>query len=109
MLGALAVVELLVLGRGLDSVVPGPGSLFAVAYLGLGATAAAWYLWYKGLEFVPAGTVAVFYFLQPVVGTALGAALLAERVGVGFVAGSALVGLGVWLVGRAPATERRTG
>jgi drug/metabolite transporter (DMT)-like permease len=100
MLGLLAVAELWYLGRGLDTIAFGIEAVFAVAYLGLGATAAAWYCWYKGLEFVPSGTVAVFFFVQPVVGTSLGAVLLGEQVGAGFVAGSALVGVGVWLVGR---------
>ncbi len=62
MLFVLAVVELAVVGRGVGSIPLSAGFLFAVAYLGLASTAAAWYLWYKGLEHVPAGTVAVFFF-----------------------------------------------
>lgn len=75
-----------------------PESLFVVAYLGLASTAAAWVLWYKGLEFVPAGTVAVFFFAQPVVGIALGALLLGESTGPTFLAGGAIMAVGVWLV-----------
>ncbi|WP_276259779.1 DMT family transporter [Haloglomus litoreum] len=100
MLGLLAVAELWSLGRGLGTLQATPAALLAVAYLGLAATAGAWYLWYKGLEFVPSGTVAVFFFVQPVVGIALGAALLGERVGPGFLAGGALIAAGVWLVSR---------
>jgi len=100
MLGLLAVAELWYLGRTVATLPVTPASVLSVAYLGLGSTAAAWYLWYKGLEYVPAGTVAVFYFLQPVVGTALAAALLGERVGAWFVAGSLTIGAGVWVVSR---------
>lgn len=74
------------------------GALLAVAYLGVGSTAAAWYLWYKGLEFVTAGTVAVFFFAQPVVGAALGALVLSESVGWGFATGGALMAVGIWVV-----------
>ncbi len=100
MLGVLAAAELWYLGRGFASIPLSPPSLLAIAYLGFASTAAAWYLWYKGLEFVPAGTVAVFYFLQPVVGTALGALLLGEQVGTEFVVGSLLIGVSVWIVSR---------
>ena len=72
-------------------------SLFVVLYLGLASTAAAWVLWYKGLEYVPAGTVAAFFFAQPVVGIALGALLLGEAVGPAFLFGAAVMALGVWL------------
>jgi drug/metabolite transporter (DMT)-like permease len=105
MLAVLAAGELLVLGRGVGSIPLSAASSFAILYLGVAATAAAWYLWYKGLEYVPAGSVAVFYFLQPVVGTALGAALLDERIGPGFLAGSIVIGIGVWLVSRERASE----
>lgn len=105
MLAVLAAVELAVLGRGIASIPVTAESIFATAYLGLAATAAAWYLWYKGLEFVSAGTVAVFFFLQPVVGISLGALLLGERIGSGFVVGSLVVVGGVWLVSRERADD----
>ncbi|WP_436927870.1 DMT family transporter [Halosimplex amylolyticum] len=107
MLGVLSVVELAALGYGLGDVpLDGPtllGSgptLLAVAYLGLASTAAAWYLWYTGLAYVSAGTVAVFFFAQPVVGAALGAVFLDEHLGPGFAAGGALMAAGVWAVSR---------
>lgn len=70
----------------------------AVLYLGVASTAGAWYAWYKGLEYVDAGTVAVFFFAQPVVGTALGVLLLGESVGVKFLLGGAIMLLGIYLV-----------
>ena len=73
----------------------------AVGYLGVLSTALAWYCWYKGLEFVEAGTVAVFFFAQPIVGTALGAVFLGEDLGFGFVVGGAVMAGGVYLVSTA--------
>ena len=70
----------------------------AVLYLGVLSTAAAWYCWYKGLEYADAGTVAVYFFAQPLVGAALGALLLGEPVGAWFAAGGALMGVGIYVV-----------
>lgn len=100
MLGVLAVGELWYLGRSPASLPFTVESAGAVLYLGLASTAAAWFLWYRGLAYVSAGTVAVFFFAQPVVGAALGAALLGETLGAGFVAGGALMAAGIWTVSR---------
>jgi drug/metabolite transporter (DMT)-like permease len=100
MLGVLAAGELWYLGRSPADLPLTVESVGAVLYLGVASTAAAWFLWYKGLEYVSAGTVAVFFFAQPVVGAALGAALLGEALGPGFVAGGALMAVGIWIVGR---------
>lgn len=105
MLGVLAAAELWYLGRSVTTIPLGWPSLLAIAYLGFASTAAAWYLWYKGLEYVSAGTVAVFYFLQPVVGTALAAVFLGEHVGAEFVLGSLLIGVSVWAVSRDRANQ----
>ncbi len=70
----------------------------AILYLGIPGTAIAWYCWYKGLEYLDAGTVAVFFFAQPVVGAALGATFLGETLGVGFVLGGAIMGAGIYVV-----------
>ncbi|WP_284013455.1 DMT family transporter [Halobaculum litoreum] len=99
-LAALAAVELAVRGPSLAAMAT-PGALLAVGYLGLGSTAAAWYLWYKGLETVSAGTVAAFFFAQPLVGTLLGALLLNEAVGPWFVVGGAVMAVGIWTVATA--------
>ena len=100
MLGVLAAAELWALGI---SPADGPvtvESIGTVVYLGAASTAAAWYLWYKGLEYVSAGTVAVFFFAQPAVGAALGAALLGEHLGGGFLVGGTLMAVGIWVVSR---------
>jgi len=103
MLALLSAGELWLLGRPLSSLPTDPAVLGAVAYLGVFATAAAWYLWYKGLEYVDAGTVSVLFVAQPLVGTALGAALLGERVGPWFLVGGCLLLAAVVVVGRARA------
>ena len=78
-----------------------PAVVAAVAYLGVVSTAAAWYCWYKGMEFADASAIAVFFFAQPVVGAALGAALLGESLGPAFLAGGAVMAAGVYLVSTA--------
>ncbi|MFC7324272.1 DMT family transporter [Halorubrum rutilum] len=100
MLGVLAGGELWYLGRSPADLPLTVESAGAVLYLGVASTAAAWFLWYKGLEYVSAGTVAAFFFAQPVVGAALGAALLGEALGPGFLAGGALMAVGIWIVSR---------
>lgn len=80
-----------------------PGAVGAVAYLGLGSTAAAWWLWYRGVQRTTATVVAATFFAQPLVGAALGAALLGESLGPWFAGGGALMALGVGLVSTARA------
>ncbi|KAB1197693.1 MULTISPECIES: DMT family transporter [Haloferax] len=75
-----------------------PAVVGAVLYLGVASTAAAWYFWYKGMEYTDASHVAVFFFAQPVVGTLLGVAFLGEQVDVGFVVGGVVLAVGVYLV-----------
>lgn len=72
-------------------------------YLGLASTAAAWYLRYKGLEYVDAGTVAVFFFAQPAVGAVLAALFLGEALGPAFTVGGAVMAAGVYVVSTARA------
>ncbi|WP_458185020.1 DMT family transporter [Haladaptatus sp. NG-WS-4] len=78
-----------------------PAVVGAVLYLGVLSTAAAWFLWYRGLETLDAGVVAVFFFAQPVVGVVLGALFLSESLGPTFLVGGVVMGVGVWLVSTA--------
>lgn len=80
-----------------------PAVLGAVVYLGVFSTALAWYLWYKGLEYVDAGTVGVFFFVQPVVGVAFGVVFLGEAVSPLFVIGGIVMALGIYVVSNARA------
>jgi drug/metabolite transporter (DMT)-like permease len=97
----LALAEYLWWDSGVASVTVTPGLAVAVFYLGVVSTALAWYLWYKGMERVDAGTVSVAFFAQPVVGVGLGALLLGERVGPLFLAGGVVMAAGVYLVSTA--------
>lgn len=47
--------------------------------------------WYKGLEYVDAGTVAVFFLAKPVVGALLAAAFLGEALGPAFLSDGAVM------------------
>ena len=110
LLAILVPVEFLARGLAPGDVPVTLGVVGAVVYLGVLSTAAAWVLWYAGLETLDAGTVAVYFFAQPVVGAALGAALLDEPLGPLFVAGGATMAAGVYLVdsartGEPPAPE----
>ncbi len=94
----LVPLELAVRGTGIGTLRITPLVVAAVLYLGVISTAAAWYCWYKGLEFVDSGTVAVFFFAQPVVGAILGAVFLGERLGPGFLFGGLVMAIGVYVV-----------
>lgn len=98
MLLVMAIVELWVRRPVIDAAVTSLPFLLGVGYLGVFATAVAWYLWYKGLEYVDSSTVAVFFFAQPLVGSALGAVLLDETLGPGFFGGGAIMAVGLYVV-----------
>ncbi|ADD06748.1 DMT superfamily transport protein [Natrialba magadii ATCC 43099] len=98
MLAVLVPVELARTEASLSSIPVTPELIVAVLYLGLLGTAAAWYLWYKGLEYVDASVISAFFFLQPVVGAIFGAAVLGESLGSRFVLGGAVMAVGVYLV-----------
>ncbi|MDI7278240.1 MAG: EamA family transporter [Anaerolineae bacterium] len=70
----------------------------SILYLSLGATALAWYLWNKGIEYVDASLVAIFFFAQPVVGALLGWLVLHEALGWHTVMGGLVVAAGILCV-----------
>ncbi len=80
-----------------------------VLYLGVLATAAAFYLWNKGFEYVQPSTGSLYLFVQPLVGGALGAALLGERLSPGFFVGAVLIVSAIYLSasGRGSAAPER--
>jgi drug/metabolite transporter (DMT)-like permease len=82
-----------------------PVAVAAAVYLGLLVTAAGLFLWLWLLRTVPARVAASVQFLQPVFGIAASAAMFGDRTGGHFVAGVALVLVGVGLC----MTTRRTG
>lgn len=105
MLFVFAVAELLVLGRSPLSLPTTAPVIGAIVYLGVLSTAAAWYLWYRGVETLEAGVVAVFFFAQPVVGALLGTLFLGESLGPTFVAGGLVMATGIYLVSTADGTS----
>ncbi|WP_076430354.1 DMT family transporter [Haladaptatus litoreus] len=100
MVGIFVPLELATASPSFDVTVTIP-IVAAVLYLGVFSTALAWFLWYRGLEELDAGVVAVFFFAQPVVGAVLGALLLSESLAPSFLAGGTVMALGVWVVNTA--------
>ncbi len=76
---------------------PTGAGLLGALYLGVFATALAWWAWYRGIERLPAVTTAVFFLAQPVVGIALSIPLFHFPLTFGFAGGSLLVVIGMLL------------
>jgi drug/metabolite transporter (DMT)-like permease len=110
-LGASAVAIVLLLpfvplelaGRSFRPITP--LTVVAILYLGIGATALAWSLWYRGYAAAPPAVSAAAFFAQPVVGAVLGVLILGEVLGPAFFGGAALIAAGV--LGIAAATRGR--
>lgn len=79
-----------------------PGAVGAVLYLGLGATALAWFLWYRGIAHMEAGVASIYFFAQPVVGGLLAGLLLHEALPAGFWLGGLVLAAGILVVAWAP-------
>jgi drug/metabolite transporter (DMT)-like permease len=94
MVGALSLLEV---ERWHASAYTDPLTVGAVGYLGVAASSGAWYLWNRGVAGLPAAVAGAFFFLQPVVGGVLARVLLGERLDALFVAGGALILVGVLL------------
>ncbi|RXT03723.1 DMT family transporter [Ammoniphilus sp. CFH 90114] len=69
--------------------------IFGILYLGVISTAGAFFLWNKGMELMDASVGALFFFLQPVVGTFFGWLLLGEQLELNFLVGAVFILLGV--------------
>jgi drug/metabolite transporter (DMT)-like permease len=69
-------------------------------YIAVGATAGPYLLNAWALSKVDPSTVAVFVYLQPLIGFALAVAFLGEKIGAIFVAAAAMIFAGVFLVTR---------
>lgn len=85
----------------------GPSSIFAIAYLAFMATLLGYSLWSRLLSRYPAGQVAPFALLVPIVGLASASWVLDERLSAPQIAGAALVMAGLlvnvfggWIVRR---------
>ena len=81
-----------------------PGAVGAVLYLGLGATALAWFLWYRGIAHMEAGVASIYFFAQPVVGGLLAGVFLHEALPAAFWLGGLVLAAGILVVAWTPVT-----
>ncbi|GIG86171.1 DMT family transporter [Plantactinospora endophytica] len=88
-------------GLGFEPGLPALGLLLA---LGVGPTAVAYLLYFRGLRTVRPGTAALLALLEPLVGAVLAALLLGDRLGPVGLVGAALLGTAVVLAARSSAT-----
>lgn len=79
-----------------------PGAVGAMLYLGLGATALAWFLWYRGIAQMEAGVASIYFFAQPVVGGLLAGLFLHEALPTAFWLGGLVLAAGILVVAWAP-------
>ncbi|WP_377644104.1 DMT family transporter [Oryzobacter terrae] len=98
--GGLLLLPVAWFGEGAPPALDLP-AVAALGYLGLAGTALGYVLWFRGLTRMDAGAVAVVGLVNPVVGTALGVALLGEPFG-GVHLGAVAVTLGGVLLAQAP-------
>lgn len=72
--------------------------ILGILYLGLISTAAAFFLWNKGLEIIDASTGSIFFFFQPLVGTLLAWLMLKEKIDSNFFIGAFFLLLSVFII-----------
>ncbi len=80
-------------------------TILTVAWLGLAATALAYWLWGRGLAGLPLSIVAVATMAEPAAATVLSWVVLDDPVRASTAAGVAVVALGVWLATRPSPTK----
>jgi len=84
-----------------------PASVWTlIAYIGIGATAAPYLLNAYAVTRVKPSTVAIFIYLQPVIGVILAVIFLKEQMGASFILASLLVFAGLFLATRRNAAAR---
>ena len=98
--GGLLLLPVALVVEGRPPPVDGP-ALLGFLYIGLMATGLANYLWFRGLQRMPAASVSLIGLLNPVSGTVLGVALAHEVFGPVQAIGMLLVLVGV-LLGQQP-------
>ena len=74
-----------------------PSVVAGILYVGLGSTALAFFLWNKSFELLDAASVSLFFFAQPVVGTALSAIFRGSALDAAFFSGGGLILIGALL------------
>ncbi len=76
----------------------------AIVFIGL-SSAAGYFLWLWALRHSSPTKVTIFLALNPIAATALGAALLSERISLLFLMGLACVVAGIWMAYRTPRAQ----
>ncbi|MEA2480204.1 MAG: drug/metabolite transporter, family [Thermoleophilaceae bacterium] len=100
--GAILLVPVLALGD--TAWLAHPGGIALAAYLGLIPTALAYVLFARGLERLPAATVATLTLAEPLTAALLGILVLGERPGPVAIVGALLVLSGLLVLARSPAS-----
>ncbi len=72
----------------------------AIAFLGTGASASAYFCWFHGLSVLPVSRIIAFQFLQPFAGALIAFMLLGERFTLWLFAGGITIMYGVYLVNK---------
>jgi drug/metabolite transporter, DME family len=93
-LGGLALLPLAAAIGGI-ALRPTAESIWLVAALGIGPTALAYTLYYRGLRWASPTTAALLTLLEPLTAALLGAVVLGDRLSAPGIAGSALLGISV--------------
>jgi probable blue pigment (indigoidine) exporter len=101
--GGLVLLPVALAVEGLPAAITA-GNLAGYAYLSLIGTALAYTVWFRGLALLPAASVSLLGLVSPVVATALGWALLSQRLTPVQLAGMALA-LGSVIAGQVSAHE----
>jgi drug/metabolite transporter (DMT)-like permease len=76
------------------------GIIGGLLFLGIISTAIAMFLWNYAFAELPAAVASLTFFAQPVVGTLLGWFFLSEKITPLFLAGGALIGIGILIATR---------
>jgi drug/metabolite transporter (DMT)-like permease len=67
------------------------GTWLAIGYMAVFATVGGYWMWFRGLTVIDASAAAPFLFIQPLLGAALGVALLGETLTWATIVGAALI------------------
>jgi drug/metabolite transporter (DMT)-like permease len=82
------------------------GIILGLLFLGIISTAIAMFMWNYAFAELPANVASLTFFAQPIVGTLLGWFFLAEKITPLFLAGGALIGIGILIATSEKRIER---
>jgi len=81
------------------------GTGAGILYLGIVSTAAAMFLWNYSFAVLPAATASLTFFAQPIVGAALGALVLGEKITPLFLLGGVMIAIGLIIASTTNSSE----